>query len=66
MAWLASEPIFFFSDDLAKMFNQLRLAPEQWWKAIRLLKDWNAKRALWCAEYVMPFGVQCASNIAQA
>jgi hypothetical protein len=50
VAYMTAQPIFFFSDGLAKMFNQLRLAPEQYWKAIRLLKEWGAKKAVWCAE----------------
>ena len=58
-----SMPIFFFSDDESKCFNQLFLAPEQWHKAVTLLQHQGAPR--WAAEYIMPFGVQCASNIAQ-
>ena len=56
-------PIFFFSDDGAKFFNQIFLAPEQWHKAMTLLQQVGL--AVWAAEYIAPFGVQCASNIAQ-
>ena len=65
IAQCAGEPIFFFSDDMAKCFNQLRLRPEQYWAANTFLST-SGGQALWAAEYVVPFGIQCASNVAQA
>ena len=64
-AYMIGCPIFFFSDDEFKCFNQLRLAPEQWARAMCLLRS-SCSGPVWASEYVMPFGVACASTIAQS
>jgi len=64
MAKLSEEPVFFFSDDMHKMFNQLRLAPEQLWTSNSFMVSEDAEPK-WASEKVMPFGVKCGSYIAQ-
>ena len=64
LASMSSQPRFFFSDDEAKCFDQLRLASEQYSSAMTLLiRDQDPS---WAADYVIPFGIACASQIAQA
>ena len=59
----SGQSIISFSDDKSKCFNQCRLAPQQYYKANTLLQQRG--RPIWASEYVMPFGIQCASGIAQ-
>lgn len=65
IAAYTGEPLFLFGDDQWKCFNQLRLAPVQWPCAFSMLLR-ERRSPKWAAEYIMPFGVTCASNIAQA
>ena len=65
VAAICNEPVFFFSDDIKACFNQLFLAPQQWHKAVSMFRDRTSSNPLFIVEYMMPFGIQCASNIAQ-
>ena len=55
------------TDDLKDFFNQLRLAPQEWWKCCcqwpGLIDDPDASSFV--AEYVLGFGLGCSSGIAQ-
>ena len=58
-----SEPLYTAADDFRNFFNQLRLAPEEFWKCGMVLSsDGHAK---FVSEYIMTFGLRPASNIAQ-
>eukprot|EP00965_Chrysotila_dentata_P178063 5882142-Pleurochrysis_carterae.AAC.2 len=72
------EPVYFFGDDAANYFNQLAMAPEEWWKLnIVFLKDEEQLRTsattvnaagntlFFVSERRLGFGTHPASNIAQ-
>ena len=64
-----SEPLYTAADDFRNFFNQLRLAPEDFWKCGMVLsKDDQAKlisEYIYMTLYIMTFGLRPASNIAQ-
>ena len=66
LAAKAKQCVFFITDDMKVMFNQLKLAPESYWYSATLFRNPECGEAAWAAEYVLPFGAQAASNICQA
>jgi hypothetical protein len=63
VAWLLHEPVLVASDDFMNFFNQLRTAPEEWWKNCMMIM--YQLLAKYVTEYIMTFGISPASNIAQ-
>ena len=61
----SKQSISLFSDDIKSCFNQLVLSPEQHHKAVTLMRDGSTSNPLFAAGYILPFGIQCASNLAQ-
>ena len=60
---MLSLPLYTAADDFRNFFNQLKLAPEEFWKCgMVLAKEGQAK---FVSEYIMTFGLRPASNIAQ-
>ena len=55
--------VYTAADDFKNFFNQLRLAPEEFWKCGMILSELGDPR--YAAEYIMTFGLRPASNIAQ-
>ena len=63
VAQFLSEPLYTAADDFRNFVNQLRMAPEEFWKrGMVLSKDGQAK---FVSEYIMTVGLRPASNIAQ-
>jgi hypothetical protein len=56
-------PLFLAADDFKNFFNQLKTAPEQWWKCCMVVSELS--KPFFASEYMMTFGVSPASNIAQ-
>jgi len=63
VAAIVHEPVFAMADDFKNFFNQLKLAPEDYWKCGMVLSDLAGP--VYAAEYIMTFGLRPASNIAQ-
>jgi hypothetical protein len=57
------EPVFIMADDFKNFFNQLKLAPEEFWKCGMVLADLAGP--VYASEYIMTFGLRPVSNIAQ-
>ena len=60
---MLSLTVYTAADDFKNFFNQLRLAPEEFWKCGMILSQLGDPR--YAAEYIMTFGLRPASNIAQ-
>jgi hypothetical protein len=60
---VGSSPVFAAADDFKNFFNQLMLAPEEYWKCCMVLTE--SLHAVFATEYIMTFGLRPASNIAQ-
>ena len=65
VAHVSKQSISLFSDDIESCFNQMVLSPEQYYKAVTLMRDGSTSNPLFTAGYVLPFGIQCASNLTQ-
>ena len=63
LAFVLKEPVYTAADDFKNFFNQLHLAPEEFWKCGMVLSKLG--KPIYAAEYIMPFGLRPASNIAQ-
>jgi len=63
LASMLSLTVYTAADDFKNFFNQLRLAPEEFWKCGMILSQLGDPR--YAAEYIMTFGLRPASNIAQ-
>jgi site-specific DNA-cytosine methylase len=63
VAGLLGEAVYTAADDFKNFFNQLRLAPEEFWKCGMIISKLG--QPMYAAEYIMTFGLRPASNIAQ-
>ena len=58
---MTAEPLYTAAADFKNFFNQLRLAPEEFWKCGMMLS--REGKAKFVSESIMTFGLRPASNI---
>ena len=63
LAAMLSLTVYTAADDFKNFFNQLRLAPAEFWKCGMILSQLGDPK--YASEYIMTFGLRPASNIAQ-
>ena len=63
LAGILNTAVYTAADDFKNFFNQLRLAPEEFWKCGMIISELG--KPVYAAEYIMTFGIRPASNIAQ-